>query len=50
MDPPSFTRKLLKEEYGIPDSELNQYQRILSEKTLKIDQKLKKDDAEDGAD
>lgn len=47
MDPPSFTRKVLREELRISDNELNKYQKILAEKALKITQKLKADDEED---
>ena len=41
MDPPSFTRKILREDLCISDNELNKYQKILAEKALKITQKLK---------
>ena len=40
MDPPSFTRKLLREEYDISETELNQYKRFLTEKAFKITQKM----------
>ena len=43
MDPPSFTRKILREELRISENELNKYQKILNEKALKITQKLKKE-------
>lgn len=36
MDPPSFTRKILREELRISENELNKYQKILAEKALKI--------------
>ena len=42
MDPPSFTRKILKEEYNISENELNKYQKILAEKALSITNKLRK--------
>lgn len=40
MDPPSFTRKILKEELRISENELNKYQRILAQKAQKITHKL----------
>ena len=36
MDPPSFTRKILREELRISENELNKYQKILAQKALKI--------------
>ena len=36
MDPPSFTRKILREELRISENELNKYQKILAEKAAKI--------------
>lgn len=45
MDPPSFTRKFLREELRISENELNKYQKILAEKALKITQKLKESDS-----
>ena len=36
MDPPSFTRKILREELRISENELNKYQKILAEKAFKI--------------
>lgn len=50
MDPPSFTRKILREELRISENELNKYQRILAEKAFKITQKLKADDSDDHED
>ena len=47
MDPPSFTRKILREELRISENELNKYQKILAEKAFKITQKLKEGDSED---
>ena len=47
MDPPSFTRKILREELKISENELNKYQKILNEKALKITQKLSKEEDED---
>ena len=46
MDPPSFTRKILREELRISENELNKYQKILAEKAAKIAQKLG-DDADE---
>ena len=48
MDPPSFTRKILREELRISENELNKYQKILAEKAAKIAQKLGDDDEEEG--
>lgn len=47
MDPPSFTRKFLREELRISENQLNKYQKILAEKAYKITQKLKEDDSDD---
>lgn len=47
MDPPSFTRKILREELRISDNELNKYQKILAEKAQKIALKLKKEGDDD---
>ena len=47
MDPPSFTRKILREELRISENELNKYQKILAEKAAKIAQKLGDDDDEE---
>ena len=47
MDPPSFTRKILREELRISENELNKYQKILAEKAAKIAQKLGDDDNEE---
>lgn len=47
MDPPSFTRKILKDELRISDNELNKYQKILAEKAQKIALKLKKEENND---
>ena len=47
MDPPSFTRKILREDLCISDNELNKYQKILAEKALKITQKLKEGGEDD---
>ena len=47
MDPPSFTRKILREELRISENELNKYQKILAEKAAKIAQKLGDEDNEE---
>ena len=47
MDPPSFTRKILRDELKISENELNKYQKILNEKALKITQKLSKEEEDD---
>ena len=48
MDPPSFTRKILREELRISENELNKYQKILNEKALKITQKLTSKEDDEG--
>lgn len=41
MDPPSFTRKILKEDLMISENQLDRYQKILAEKAAKITKKLR---------
>ena len=40
MDPPSFTRKILREELNVSEKEVDKYLKILAIKAAKISRKL----------
>ena len=48
MDPPSFTRNILKDELRISEHELNKYQKILALKAQKITLQLSKGEDDEG--
>lgn len=49
MDPPSFTRKILREEYAISENELDQCQKLLAAQARKITLQLREGDESEEA-